>query len=252
MKNGKSNIFVIICFFIGLSLVLYPTIVDEYVEKVNELNDDEYNDIINTIKVYNKYLFELTENDILTFDKKTAVLEKLEVLKGNIGYIEIPKIKTVAPIYYGTSEEVLQISIGLLEGSSFPTGEESTHTVLAGHRGLPSSKLFTDVDKLEIGDIFYISVLKQKTAYEVDQIEVVKPEETDLLRIQEGETYATLVTCTPYMINTHRLLVRGKKIEIEEDGEARKIEEKEIKDNIWKKVIAIIILIIIIVITILI
>ena len=258
MKKKKTNIFLVLCFLLGLSLVLYPIIsnfynslhlsqiVSDYVEKVNELDDNEYDDIINTIKEYNKYLFELTENNVLTFDKKSEVLEKLEILKGNIGYIEIPKLKTLAPIYYGTSEEVLQISIGLLEGSSFPTGEESTHTVLLGHRGLPSSKLFTDIDKLAIGDVFYVCVLAQKTAYEVDNIEIVEPEEFDSLRIVEGETYTTLVTCTPYGINTHRLLVRGHKVDIVEDNIENVENPQKDKSNSFLKIVIISVIILLI------
>ena len=208
-----SNIIVVLCFLVGIALMLYPTIsnyynsliqskiVAGYIEKVNNLDSEEYDRIMNKIKEYNKYLFELTENSVLTFDKKTDILDELEILDGNIGYIEIPKIDIIEPIYYGASEEVLQISVGLLEGSSFPTGEDSTHTVLLGHRGLPSSKLFTDLDKLAVGDVFYVNVLSQKVAYEVDQIEVVTPDKVDYLKIEEGKSYATLVTCTPYGIS---------------------------------------------------
>lgn len=245
-----SNIIVVLCFLVGIALMLYPTIsnyynsliqskiVAGYIEKVNNLDSEEYDRIMNKIKEYNKYLFELTENSVLTFDKKTDILDELEILDGNIGYIEIPKIDIIEPIYYGASEEVLQISVGLLEGSSFPTGEDSTHTVLLGHRGLPSSKLFTDLDKLAVGDVFYVNVLSQKVAYEVDQIEVVTPDKVDYLKIEEGKSYATLVTCTPYGINSHRLLVRGHKTDII-DVREQNIENNEENGNngIWKIVL---------------
>lgn len=245
-----SNIIVELCFLVGIALMLYPTIgnyynsliqskiVARYIEEVNNLDSEEYDRIMNKIKEYNKYLFELTDNSVLTFNKEIDILNGLEILEGNIGYIEIPKIDIVEPIYYGSSEEVLQISVGLLEGSSFPTGECSTHTVLLGHRGLPSSKLFTDLDKLAVGDVFYVNVLSQKVAYEVDQIEVVTPDKVDYLKIEEGKSYATLVTCTPYGINSHRLLVRGHKIDII-DMREQTIENNEENENngIWKIVL---------------
>lgn len=253
MKKKISNIIVVICFLVGIALMLYPTIsnyynsliqskiVAGYIEKVNNLESEEYDRIMNKIKEYNKYLFELTENSALTFDKKTDILDGLEILDGNIGYIEIPKIDIIEPIYYGASEEVLQISVGLLEGSSFPTGESSTHTVLLGHRGLPSSKLFTDLDKLAVGDVFYVNVLSQKVAYEVDQIEVVTPDKVDYLKIEEGKSYATLVTCTPYGINSHRLLVRGHKTDVIdmrgqniENNEENSNNEENGNNGIWK------------------
>ena len=132
---------------------------------------------------------------------------------GMIGYITIDKIKVELPIYHGTSEEVLSKSVGHLEGSSLPVGGIGTHSVLSAHRGLPSSKLFTDLDKLEIGDIFTINILNQMLTYEIDKITIVKPNEIEGLKIEEGKDYITLLTCTPYGINTHRLLVRGTRIE---------------------------------------
>ena len=133
-----------------------------------------------------------------------------------MGYIRIPKIKVELPIYHGTSETVLQAGVGHFWGTSLPVGGESTHTVLTGHRGLPTKTLFTNMDKLEVGDIFYIKVLGETLAYQIDQILTVLPEETDALSIESGQDYATLVTCTPYAINTHRLLVRGKRIPYED------------------------------------
>ena len=135
---------------------------------------------------------------------------------GMMGYIRIPKMEVELPIYHGTEEKVLQSGIGHFEGTSLPVGGESTHTVLTGHRGLPSKLLFTDLDKLKEGDIFYIKVLGETLAYQVDQILTVEPENTKALTIVPGEDYATLVTCTPYAVNTHRLLVRGTRIPYEE------------------------------------
>ena len=130
-----------------------------------------------------------------------------------MGYIEIPKIKCNLPIYHGTDEAVLQIAIGHVQGSSLPAGGESTHCVLSGHRGLPSAKLFSDLDQLTEGDVFLLRVLDETLTYEVDQIRTVLPDELDDLAIEEGKEYCTLVTCTPYGINSHRLLVRGHRVE---------------------------------------
>ncbi len=259
MKKNVSNIIIVLCFIIGVALILYPTIsnyynslhqskvIAGYIEKVNNLDSEEYYKIMDKIKEYNKYLFELTENNVLTFDKKIDILEELEILDGNIGYIEIPKIKIIEPIYYGSSQEILQVSVGLLEGSSFPTGEDSTHTVLLGHRGLPSSKLFTDLDKLAIGDVFYVNVLSQKVVYEVDQIEVVTPDKVDYLKIEEGKSYATLVTCTPYGINSHRLLVRGHKTDIidKRNQDIDNNQEDNKNNNIWKIIVIVIVILVV-------
>ena len=144
-----------------------------------------------------------------------------------MGYIEIPKIKALLPIYHGTTEEVLQSGVGHLESTSLPVGGESTHAVLSGHRGLTTARLFTDLDQMEEGDVFYIKVLHETLAYQVDQILTVLPSETEALAVTAGADQVTLVTCTPYMINTHRLLVRGERIPYEEAVEVA--EELEIK-----------------------
>ena len=146
-----------------------------------------------------------------------------------MGYIEVPKIDCSLPIYHGTDEGALQIAIGHLEGSSLPVGGKSTHCVLSGHRGLPSARLFTDLDQMEEGDIFILNILGRKLAYEVDQINVVLPEEMSDLEIEEGKDLCTLVTCTPYGINTHRLLVRGHRTEYVEKKVAE--EKKEVQTN---------------------
>lgn len=144
-----------------------------------------------------------------------------------MGYVEIPVIDCLLPIYHGTVDSVLQIAVGHLEWSSLPTGGEGTHTVLSGHRGLPSAKLFTDLDKLVIGDIFMLHVLDKVLAYEVDQILIVEPQETEALMIEEGKDLCTLFTCTPYGINTHRLLVRGHRVELEENTVVRLTADAE-------------------------
>ncbi len=140
-----------------------------------------------------------------------------------MGYIEIPKIKVSLPIYHGTRESVLSIAIGHIEGSSLPVGGESTHCVLSGHRGLPSAKLFSNLDKLSEEDTFLIRTLDEMLTYEVDQIRIVEPQEVSSLAIEEGKDYCTLVTCTPYGINTHRLLVRGHRIENTQEAEAVRV-----------------------------
>ena len=142
---------------------------------------------------------------------KTAFLETDSILvhPQGAGTIKIPKINVNLPIYHGTSEEVLKIGAGHIEGTSFPTGELGTHAVISGHRGLPSSKLFTDLDELKVGDQFTLSILDRELTYEIDQIEVVEPNDVDSLKIEKDKNYVTLVTCTPYGINSHRLLIRG-------------------------------------------
>ena len=140
-----------------------------------------------------------------------------------MGYIEIPSIDVHLPIYHGTDDAVLQIAVGHLEWTSLPVGGESTHCVLSGHRGLPSARLFTDLDQLKEGDYFMLNILDETLTYEVDQIRIVEPQETDDLLIVEGEDLVTLVTCTPYGINTHRMLVRGRRIATEEVRAVRRV-----------------------------
>ena len=137
---------------------------------------------------------------------------------GIMGYIEIPSIKCSLPIYHGVDEAVLQIAVGHIEWTSLPVGGESTHCVLSGHRGLPSAKLFTNLDQLVVGDIFIMRVLDETLTYEVDQIRIVEPQDVEALKIVPGEDLCTLVTCTPYGVNTHRLLVRGHRVENQTDA----------------------------------
>lgn len=224
--NHLITILLVLIFLLGLSLLLYPAVSDYwnskhqtraiavYSEEVSGLDEDQYQALWEAAAAYNASLLERDNAYLLTEEQKAAYEQLLNVSGlGIMGYIEIPSIDCSLPIYHGTEESVLQISIGHLEWTSLPVGGESTHCVLSGHRGLPSAKLFTNLDKLQEGDVFLLRVLDEVLTYEVDQILIVEPQETGALRIVEGEDYCTLVTCTPYGINTHRLLVRGHRIE---------------------------------------
>ena len=224
MKNKMSNMLLVIMFMIGLSLLLYPTVSDywnsfhqssaitSYEESIKKIDQELYDKLWKEAYAYNKTFDE--NRWVLNDEEKKVYEELLDVSnQGIIGHIEIPRIKCELPIYHGVDDEILQVAIGHLEGTSLPIGGESTHAVLSGHRGLPSAKLFTDLDKVTIGDTFMIYVLDKTFTYEVDQIHIVLPNEFDLLNIVEGEDLVTLITCTPYGVNSHRLLVRGHRIE---------------------------------------
>ena len=225
-KGNFLNILLVLVFLVGLSLLLYPSVSDywnsfhqtraiaTYSEEVANLENEQYDELWAAAQQYNRSLTERGNAYVLSEEQKEAYEELLDVSGlGVMGYIEIPEIDVSLPVYHGTEESVLQIAVGHLEWSSLPVGGESTHCVLSGHRGLPSAKLFTNLDKLTEGDIFLLRVLDEVLTYEVDQILIVEPQETGALRIEEGKDYCTLVTCTPYGINTHRLLVRGHRIE---------------------------------------
>lgn len=234
-----KDIIRLIVLVVAFAVLLYPT-VSSYVNEKNgskvvsnydaesvRLSNAEKEKMLEDARAYNKEM--LSNIDLIDpFSQgETSVDERYESLlnidgSGMMGYIRIPKIKVEIPIYHGTSESVLQAGVGHFWGTSLPVGGESTHTVLTGHRGLPTKTLFTNMDKLVEGDVFYIKVLDETLAYKVDQILTVLPEETEALSIVPGKDYATLVTCTPYAINTHRLLVRGHRIPYEE---AVKIEK---------------------------
>lgn len=225
-RGAASTIILILVFLAGLSLLLYPTLSDywnslhqsraitEYAEQVAGLDNDVYEQLWAEARSYNQTLLGKTDRYEMT-DEERAEYESLLNVSGNgiIGYIEISKISCSLPIYHGTDEAVLQIALGHIEGTSFPVGGESTHAVISGHRGLPSARLFTDLDQLAEGDTFVLRILDETLTYEVDQIRIVEPQEIGELEIVEGEDYCTLVTCTPYGINTHRLLVRGHRVE---------------------------------------
>ncbi len=221
----KSNIFLIIIMLAGISLILYPSVSDwwnsmhqsravaSYLEQVTDLTAEENERMYQEAVAYNESHSSSTHWN-LTEEEEAEYNSILDVTgTGIMGYIDIPKIKVQLPIYHGTDESVLQIAIGHLAGSSLPVGGASTHCVVSGHSGLPSALLFTNLSKLVEGDLFTMSVLDRTLTYEVDQIRIVLPDELKDLEIEEGEDYCTLVTCTPYGINTHRLLVRGHRVE---------------------------------------
>lgn len=231
-KGGFTTVLLIIIFFVGLSLVLYPSFsnywnsfhsshaINQYSESISKIDPEEYARILGDAQAYNA---ELAANGQV-FNLSDAQRERYDSLlnvsgNGMMGYIEIPSIDVSLPIYHSTDAAVLQIAAGHIDWTSLPVGGESSHCVLSGHRGLPSAKLFTDLDKLIVGDVFMLYVLDEVLTYEVDQILIVEPQEVQDLSIVHGEDYCTLVTCTPYGINTHRLLVRGRRIDnLAEEG----------------------------------
>ena len=225
MKKHLSTIIIAAMFIVGLSVLLYPSIssyinskhasrvINEYNERLTNSSDEELDEIFAKAEDYNNRL----RNEPSAFFAPSLISgydETLDITgSGIMGYIDIDKINVELPIYHGTAKEVLQVGAGHIAGTSLPIGGESTHSVLSGHRGLPSAKLFTDLDEMEIGDVFTITILNRCFTYEVDQIKTVLPEEYDDLRIADGRDYCTLLTCTPYGINSHRLLVRGVRVE---------------------------------------
>lgn len=231
MKKHLPTVILILVFLAGLSLLLYPTVSDywnsfhqsqaiaSYDQATIELDDDTYERLRTDAAAYNAKLAQNGQNLMLSNEELADYNAQLDVTgTGIMAYIEIPKIKCSLPIYHGTDEAVLQIAVGHIAGTSLPVGGESTHCVLSAHRGLPSAKLFTRLDELVEGDTILIQALGETLTYEVDQILIVLPEEVDALKIQVGEDMCTLVTCTPYGINTHRLLVRGHRIENQADA----------------------------------
>lgn len=235
-KGTLSTIILCLVLIIGLSLLLYPSFsnwwnswhqmdsIVRYAENVANLNEEAYTEILERAKQYNADLLERANEYLLSEELQERYENELNFSgNGIMGYIEIPTIDVNLPIYHGTDENVLQVAIGHLDWTSLPTGGASTHCVLSGHRGLPSARLFTDLDKLVVGDYFMIHVLDEMLTYEVDQIRIVEPHETDELLIQEGKDLVTLVTCTPYGINSHRLLVRGHRVENLEEAQVVRV-----------------------------
>ena len=225
-NNNWTTVFLVLLLLAGVSLLLYPSLSDywnsmhqtraiaSYAETVSQLDTAQYDEMWKAAQDYNRSLAQRETAFALTDEQKAAYESLLDVSGlGVMGYIEIPEIDCSLPVYHGTEESVLQVAVGHLEWSSLPVGGEGTHCVLSGHRGLPSAKLFTNLDKLAVGDTFLLRVLDEVLTYEVDQILIVEPEQVDALGIVPGEDYCTLVTCTPYGINTHRLLVRGHRVE---------------------------------------
>ena len=228
-KRDYSNIILVLIFFIGLCVLLYPTVSDYWNSKVQSrvivdyeamlqnMNKEDYTEVFAAADEYNRQIRQIAY-PLMYYDQVSGYEETLNITgNGTMGYVTIEKIKVELPIYHGTSEAVLNVAAGHVQGTSLPVGGESTHAVLSAHRGLPSAKLFTDLDKLEVGDVFTITVLDRLLTYQIDQILIVKPNEVDSLYVTEGEDYCTLVTCTPYGINTHRMLVRGTRVDTPEE-----------------------------------
>ena len=234
MRKHITTIILVVIMLAGLSLLLYPSFSDywnsfhqsravvAYAETVANIDDEEYERLWQQAERYNDKLVKsgikwtMSDADMAEYNSTLSIGES-----GMMSYIEIPKINCSLPIYHGIEESVLQTAIGHIAGTSLPVGGESTHCVVSGHRGLPSAKLFTNLDQLIEGDIFLIRTMDEILTYEVDQIRVVEPTDLSNLQIVSGMDYCTLVTCTPYGINTHRLLVRGHRVETVNESEAR-------------------------------
>ena len=235
-KNRITTLLLALVFLAGLSLLLYPTVSDywnsfhasravaAYAQEVADLNGEEYDRLLAAARDYNARVAQRSNTFALT-EEEAAEYQSLLNMDGTgiMGYIEIPNIKLSLPIYHGTEESVLQIAVGHLDWSAPPVGGEGTHCVLSGHRGLPSAKLFTNLDQLREGDTFTLRALDEVLCYEVDQIRVVEPQDTDALLPEPGQDLCTLVTCTPYGVNTHRLLVRGHRIETPDSADAIRV-----------------------------
>lgn len=234
MKKHMITILLFLVLIVGLSLVLYPSfsdwwnskhmsrVITDYVNLIDDLEEDEYEGLLEAAREYNRSLLYRTNGYTTTPEQKEQYNKLLNIAgNGVMGYIEVPSIGVSLPVYHGTEDTVLQVAIGHLEWSSLPVGGESTHSVVSGHRGLPSAKLFTHLDKVREGDLFMLRVLDEVLTYEVDQILIVEPHEVDSLMISKGKDYCTMFTCTPYGINTHRLLIRGHRV--------ANLEEKEIR-----------------------
>ena len=231
MKTKLMRVGLILIFIIGLGILLYPTIsnllmnifqttaIQEYNYTVEQMEQDRIEEILSEAKVYNEQFKNTIVVDPFSQEAenyKSSEYNEILNIDGTMGYIEIPKINVNLPIFHGVSEEVLKRGVGHIETTPLPVGGEGNHSVLSAHRGLPSSKLFTDLDKLEVGDIFTIKMLTETLVYKINQIKVVEPTDTQDLQAEVDKDYITLITCTPYAVNTHRLLVRGERIDTEQ------------------------------------
>ena len=225
MRSKKSTIILLVSFFIGLSVLLYPSIssywnsktqseaIVDYESMLSQYKPEDYTAIFAEADAYNKQLAQLNE-PLVEHNRLPDYNSILNIGgTGMMGYITVPKISQELPVYHGTSDGVLSVAVGHLQGTSLPVGGENTHCVVSAHRGLPTAVLFTHLDRMEIGDIFYFTILDRTITYEVDQIRIVEPDDASLIQIKDGKDYCTLLTCTPYGINTQRLLVRGHQID---------------------------------------
>ena len=250
MKNRRLTMILlagILCGIIALGITLYPlvgnyvssknksTVLTEYSASVEQLEDDSIYEMLGEARAYNETLTPgaiSIENVFTQEGQQYAAEDYYDLLNikaaGVMGYVEIPKIAVYLPIYHGTESDVLEVGIGHLIGSSLPVGGESTHAILTGHSGMARERMFSDLDQLKAGDVFYLHVLNQALAYEVDQTKIVLPDNTDYLGIEKGEDLCTLVTCTPFGVNTHRLLVRGHRVPYTESTDET---NNEIEDN---------------------
>jgi sortase A len=244
MKKKLSTIILVFIILVGFSLLLYPTVSDywnskvqskaiaKYEDVVEQLDEEDYEQVLNNAREYNAKLADKDGDFKLTADENDDYYSQLSVTDdGLMSYIEIPSINVKLPVYHGTDDNELNVGVGHIPGSSLPVGGSSTHCVLLAHRGLPSARLFTDLDKVTVGDIFTITTLNEKLTYQVDQILITDPEDLSALGIVKGKDYCTLVTCTPYGVNTQRLLVRGHRIENIEESDILYVEAeaKQIK-----------------------
>lgn len=242
MKKQLSTILLVLALLAGVSLLLYPSLsnywnsmhatqaVNDYAKDVQELDYTEYDRMLRDAERYNQSLLHRESDYALTDEQDSQYASLLAIDdSGIMGYIEIPSIGVSLPIYHGTSDGVLQRAVGHLDWTSLPVGGASTHCVLSGHRGLPSAKLFTDLDQLAAGDTFVIRVLDEVLTYEVDQILIVEPADVSALSIEDGKDLCTLVTCTPYGVNSHRLLVRGHRVENAEEAAVVRVTSDAIR-----------------------
>ena len=261
IKEQKVNIILCLVILIGIGLLSYPTVSDwwnrfhqtravaSYAAAVSQMKTEDYDRLFAEADDYNRKLagtgmkWSMTDEEIQEYNNVLDISDN-----GIMGYIDIPRIRQTLPIYHGTDDAVLQIAIGHLAGTSLPVGGDSTHCVVSGHRGLPSARLFTDLDRLTVGDIWTMTVLNRTVTYEVDQIRIVEPEDLSELQIVQGSDYCTLLTCTPYGINTHRLLVRGHRIP-NLDGDANvTVDAMQVDQTLVAMVVAVIILLILVII----
>ena len=225
MKRNKIGLLLVLMLFVGVCGLLYPSVsqywnsktqtraVENYREMLESLKPEDYEAIFQKAESYNAELNQL-HAPLVEYNKINGYEDTLNISgNGIMGYVSVPKLGVELPLYHGVSAEVLNVACGHIEGTSLPIGGENTHCVLSAHRGLPHAKLFTDLDKMEVGDTFQITVLDRTLTYQVDQIKIVRPNETNDIQIIAGEDKCTLLTCTPYGVNSHRLLVRGTRIE---------------------------------------
>ncbi len=225
MKKRRTTVILLISFFVGLCVLLYPSLssywnsktqseaIVNYEAMLAQFKPEDYTAMFEAANAYNQQLAAL-EDPMQDFSTLQGYNTTMDISgTGMMGYISVPKINQELPVYHGTSDGVLSVAVGHLEGSSLPVGGESTHSVLSAHRGLPTATLFTHLDRMEIGDTFTLTILDRTLVYEVDQIRIVNPDDTSFLQIVEDKDYCTLLTCTPYGINTQRLLVRGHQVD---------------------------------------